>query len=198
MNESGITTTHSGHKRNPTPPAVAYDEEVAPAQPLERQSELSKSVVLIGVDASLVEDNIWLKLVNDKGQVVGQDPQILLIAQPIREVQVERALLLPRGEVLFAMHRESKDRTIVTKDGRRAVSLVNVAIDDGAPADTPVALKDPDSDGNVVENTVSLAVIGVGVVGAAGKIGSKSVVERAPRSKDRPLDGGTGAPNQPF
>jgi hypothetical protein len=77
----------------------------------------------------------------------------------------------------------------------RAISLMHVEIDDGGAADPPFTLQQPDCDGDVVEHAEPLAVIGEGVMRAAGEVHRGAIAQRvarrgdgAPHGTPRPLD----------
>ena len=49
---------------------------------------------------------------------------------------------LPEREVVSAVHREGEHRRLVSEDGRGAVALVDVAVDDGNARDCAFAQED--------------------------------------------------------
>lgn len=194
----GITTTHSGNDRNPPQPAGTEDQQVTAAEPLDGQLQLSESILLIRVDSRLVEDHRGSKIVENAWEVIGQDGQILIIAQTIGEMNIEGALFFARRKILFTVHGEGEDLRITLEDGRGAIPLVDIAIDDRKTSGQAIPLENPDSDGDVVEDTVPLSVVRVGVVGPPGEVRGKAIPYRAAGGEDRPLDRGAGAADQPL
>ena len=127
--------------------------------------------------------------------------EIFIVAGPVFERDVEIADFLPEREVVSAVHREGEHRRLVSEDGRGAVALVDVAVDDGNARDCAFAQQDGGGDGDVVEDAVAFAAIAERVVRAAGEVGrnarlppsrsSESFARRRERGADRaprPLD----------
>ena len=185
---AGITTTHCGDDRNPPQPAGTEDQEVTAAEPLDGQLQFSESILLIWVDSRLVEDHGGSKFIENAWQVIGEDGQVLVIAKTIGKVNIEGAPFFARRKILFTVHGEGEDLRITVEDGRGAVPLVNIAVDDRKSSGQPVPLENPDGDGDVVENAVPLSVVRVGVVGPPGEVGGEDIPHRAARREDRPLD----------
>ena len=86
------------------------------------------------------------------------------------------------------MHGKREDRGVTRKYGRRAVSLVNIQIDDQCVSDLLGSPKDTHGHRNIVQQAIPLAVIGKRMVGPTGKIGPNSIVQGKPCRVYRSLD----------
>ena len=108
----------------------AQDKGLPSRQALFGQRQPAQLVVRVGIDPRVEEDDIR----PDAGQQRRQDPlqlrQIVVIAGPIGEFDIEVAHRFPMREVLLRMHREGEDAGIALEDPRRAVALVDVEVDD--------------------------------------------------------------------
>ena len=94
------------------------------------------------------------------------------------------------------MHREGEDIGIVFEDPRGAVALMHVEIDHQRPGDPALAAQGPDRDRHVIEDAVSLAVIGKGMVGSPGEVDAGPALERVTASLERALHGAEGTLRQ--
>src|SRR5258708_36686401 len=95
--------------------------------------------------------------------------QIFVVADPVGQVDVESALLFPEREVAAAVDGAGEHIRIVMEDFRRAVSLVNIEVEDGGPANggrisLGSAAQGFDGHGDVVEDTESGAFVEPGVL----------------------------------
>ena len=91
------------------------------------------------------------------------------------------------------MHRGGEHRRVIAEDGRRAVALVYVEIDDGTAPHRAACLHAPGRDGDVVEDTEALATVGERVMRAPREIDGGPVCERRLCRSDRPADGASGS-----
>ena len=74
---------------------------------------------------------------------------------------------------------------MAAKDYRRAVALVDIAIDGQGALDASVPLHLANGDGDIVDDAEALAVIGKGVVEAAAEVHRDAVAKRLIGSQNR-------------
>jgi hypothetical protein len=79
---------------------------------------------------------------------------------------------------------KSEDGIVVAENVSGAVALMNVGVHDDSVLDEFIALQAADSDGDVVYRAEAFAVIGVGVVKAAGEVAGEAVAERELSGED--------------
>ena len=82
------------------------------------------------------------------------------------------------------MNRKGEDGGVGGKNLRRAISLVDVAIDGHRPLDGSFLLQAPDGDSDVVQNAESLAVVGESVVEASAHVDGDVALERQASGQD--------------
>ena len=124
--------------------------------------------------------------------------QILRISAVVGQLDVEPRALLAEGKILRAVHGEGEDALVAGEDGRGAVALVHVEIDDHRAIDEPLALQHPRRDGEVVEHAETVTVVGEGVVRAAGEVAAEAVAQRLAGGGHGAEDAGARAGDQPF
>ena len=76
------------------------------------------------------------------------------------------------------MDGEGVDVGVFGEDRRRAVALVEVAVDDRCSADLPLALQAPDPNGEVVQVAKPLGLRGEAVMEAPRQVERPAVLER--------------------
>ena len=133
-----IAAAHGGDDRESTGAASVKDEAIAAGEPVEGQLELAETVPFVWIDARLVEDDLRPKLVKEEREVRFEKGEVVVVAESVREGQVETALLLLGGKVLFAVHGEGEDVRISLKDRGGPVALVDIAVDDRCAADAAI------------------------------------------------------------
>jgi len=107
--------------------------------------------------------------------------EVLGIAHPIMQGHIQVGTHLRQRIVSFAVHRERENLVIILEYGRGAVALMDVEIDDGRPVNVALGPQLADRDGDIVEHAESFAMIGEGVMRAAGQVAPESVLERRTR-----------------
>ena len=112
------------------------------------------------------------------------------------DVQVGRDLL--ERVVARAVQRQREGVGIRTEDLRRAVALVDVAVDDDRALRQPFQPQTGERHRDVVEQAVAAGEVVAGVVGAAAEVHPDPVLERPPRRRQRPADRPPAALDQHF
>src|SRR2546428_2522025 len=87
------------------------------------------------------------------------------------------------------MNRERKYGLISGEDRCRAVALMNVAVDNSSAANRPIALKSSNCYGDVVQYAEPGAMVGKGMMRAAGEIRCYAVLQSPLRRQQSPSDG---------
>jgi hypothetical protein len=103
-------------------------------------------------------------------QMMAQRGEILIVAGAIVERDVEVADFLAERKVMSAVEREGEHRRLAVEDCGGAVSLVDVAIDDGRAGDRAIAQQDSSRDRDVVEHAEPLTAVSERVVGSARQV----------------------------
>jgi len=173
-------------------PASAFrkHQAVAFGEAVQGQGEAAEPVFGQGVDPCLIQHQIGAEIEHG-GQVVGEGPQVGVVAGAVGQVDVQVRGDPVVGEVFCPLHGEHENVRMARQDGGVAVALMNVQIDDG-DAPGPAFGEDLQRrDGEIVEDTVTGAEIAVGVVGAAGKLARQAEFQR--RLSSRLPDSVTGA-----
>ena len=132
----------------------------------------------MGVNAGVVEHQIGPHLLDQIGDQ-GPDPaQIVVVLQAIGEGEVEVAGLLAQREVGGGVGREGEHPRIAGEDRRGAVALVHVEVHHQQLAHQAFGQQHPGGDRHIVEDAEAAAVVGEGVVGAAGQVAGQTVLQR--------------------
>ena len=174
----GVAAAHDAGRRHPGGAAGLDHEAVAPGEPLVAEGEPAELVVGMGIDAGIVEHDVRPMADDESRQVGLQHGAIDRIAGAGGHADVEIARLLGWRVVRLAVEREGEGLRLAPKDRGGAVALMDVEIHDQRPLDQPFLTQDPDCDGDVVEEAEAGAVIGKGMVTAAGCVAGQSMLER--------------------
>jgi len=157
---------------------------VALPDALLREGQLAVAVAGGHIHAGEIEHHVGIRGVEHHRQMPLQRVEILGVAHAVFQGQVQSGTHLRQGIIPLPVHRERKHLIVGFEDGRGAVALVDVEIDDGRPLDQAFRPQLADGDGHIVEHTESLGMIGERMMGTAGQIPGQSLVERrAPRQQ---------------
>ena len=174
----GIAAADDTGRRHPGGAAGLDRESVAPGEPLVAEGEPAELVLHMGIDSGIVEHDVR-PMAGDEGRQVGREHRVIdPIAGAGRDADVEIARLLGWRVVRLAVEREGEGLRLVLEDRGGAVALMNVEIDHQRPLDQSFLTQDPDCDGDIVEEAEACAVVGEGMVTAAGRVAGQSMLER--------------------
>ena len=123
--------------------------------------------MLVGVGAGDVEDEIGTTAVERLDHRGSQGREIDVVVRAVVERHVERTRVLSEREVSGAVDRHREHGRIGGEDLRRAVALMDIAVEDQHPPRGAAGLHLPRGNGGVVEHTEALAPRRAGVVRAA-------------------------------
>ena len=159
-NDDGDPAAHGGSK----------DGFVAGEESGEGEVEAAELIVVVGVGAGDVEDDIGGE--GGEGAFDGgcEDGEVLFVADAVGEGEVEVGGRFDRGVVVLLVDGEGEDGGVGGEDGGGAVAVVDVGIDDHGAGNQAFGLEGADGDGNVVEGTEAFAVVGEGVMEAAADV----------------------------
>ena len=179
------------------------DHPVALQQSGLREPKPAEPISFVGIGPGDVEHDICAGPVERLGKGRRKSPQILVVAGAILERDIKRAGIFPQWKVAGAMHRHGEHGRIGGEDLRRAIPLVDVAVEDQHPLNAPPGLHFPGRHGRVVEHAEALAPVGAGVVRATGETSGDAILEGGSRrihgrarASQRPLDQ-FAAPGEP-
>ena len=142
------------------------------------EAEAAEAIASVGIHAGVVEHQVGLHLLDQIRQHGPDRRQIGLVLQAIGEGQVEVAGLLAQREVRGGVGREGEHARIAREDRCGAVALVHVEVHHQQLAHQSFGEQHPGGDGHVVEDAEAAAVVGEGVVGAAGQVAGQAVLQR--------------------
>ena len=128
------------------------------------------------IDAGIEEYKIGLMFSQKIRQGLFERFEIIVIADPRLERDVEVALLLSCREIGAAMHGEGENGGIMLKNLSGAVALMNVQIDHKRPLDPAFRLQQSCRNRNIVEDAKPGPLIGKRMMAAACGIAGKPVI----------------------
>ena len=111
--------------------------------------------------------------------------QILGVANAIRQMDIEARWRLLAGVIVELVDGKREYRKIAGEHGRRAVSVVHIAIHHHRLQDGFLVLQGSDGDGDVVDRAEALAVTGERVVESTAHVEADAAREGVPRSQYR-------------
>ena len=83
------------------------------------------------------------------------------------------------------MQRQRRDARVAREDGGRSITLMHVAIDHQRRLDAPLGEEHADGDRDIVEGAEPGALLGAGMMAAAGGVAGESGFQRKPSGEDR-------------
>src|SRR5271167_4643091 len=110
-------------------------------------------------------------------QAVLEFGEVLLVRNPIRQVEIEVAGRLGVGIIPFLVDGKGEDGTIAGEDFRSAVAVMNVTVDGHRALNGLVFLQAPDGNGHVVKYAETFAVIRAGVMKTTTHINRHAVLK---------------------
>jgi len=110
------------------------EDAIAAAEILARELQPAQLILLEGIGARDVRDEIGTMAVQDRGNMSLQRGDVFRAARPLVQAHVEVARRLDRGIVVLVMHREGEDARILAEDRGGPVSLMHVQVDDRGDA----------------------------------------------------------------
>jgi hypothetical protein len=99
LNVVGVTAAHDGYERDAPTLRRRDDEGVPPAQALVAERQAAELVVAMRVDARIVEDEVGREAIEKPRQVSGEGVQVILVAETVRQTDIEVARDLADGIV---------------------------------------------------------------------------------------------------
>ncbi len=100
----GVSPANNTHDRNAPADAGLQHHPVPACQPFIGQGQAAQPVILMGINACIVEHQIRADMAQHRLQMVSQHFQIGLISQVVLQPDIQITLLLADGKVLLAMH----------------------------------------------------------------------------------------------
>src|SRR5688500_15986799 len=94
---AGVAAGHRDDDRDGGGAALVEDERIAPREALLAESEAAEAVVVEGVRAGEVDDEVGAEVAQDGGKVQLQRGEVDVVARAVREVDVEGAALAAEG-----------------------------------------------------------------------------------------------------
>ena len=183
-----VTSGQNDGHRDPQAPGALDDELVPLFQPRLRQRQSAELVLFVGVGPSQVENDIRPEILIYLGDARAQLGQVLGVAVAGPETDVDRAQRLFAGIDVHLVDGQGEDLLMAGQGGGRAVSLVEVAVDDHDPIGELVLDDLARGHGDVVEEAEALAVVGESVVEAAADVDGEAALQGLAGREDGPAD----------
>src|SRR5438128_2081704 len=125
-----ITAAHRSHGRDASRTASANHEFISPPESFEGESQLAEAVVLIWIHASLIENQLRLKVAQNPWHVLAEHSQVLFISRVVFQCHIHAARFLAQRIILLTVNREGENIRIAVEDGSGAVALMHITIND--------------------------------------------------------------------
>ena len=124
-----ISAADHAHERNVQRPSPIGNHRLALANAVITEFKFAQPVISVGIDAAIVEDDVRRHVALQLVQRIVQGAEIGVIACSFGQSQVEITVSFPHWPVIFAVDRKGMDARLSGEDLRRAVTLVDIAID---------------------------------------------------------------------
>ena len=89
-----------------------------------------------------------------------------------------------KRKIFLTVDGEGENIQIAGEDGGCTVALVHIAVQNDYLSDQVFPLQDPNSNGGVIEHTISFAMIRIGVMCAASQVCGQAILKSSPASPD--------------
>ncbi len=188
-----VAATHHGDHGQRAISAGAQYESIPFGQGLRRYLQTSEAIAFMRIGAGHVKRDVVVSSSQGRGKAGRNRFEECVIAGVVRQCDIERAALLVEREVVGAVHRKSEDLRVVTKYGRGAVSLVDIAIEYNGGAYQTRLAQTLNGHGNIVEDAITFTAIGVSVVRSAGQVDGETIAKRRVRGRERSAHRPAGA-----
>ena len=182
---SCVAASHRDGDRDTTLATLLENPSVAFGQSFETQAETAKAIVVIRIGPGQVDDQIGMSEIEGRIQTVIKPQQVGIIGAGIGQFDIKVAGFLVERKIACTMHGKGEDAVVTGQNAGCAVALMDIAINDQHPPDTPLGLHRTGRNGGIVEDAKSLATIAECVMRAAGKIGGDAVGQRSPAGSKR-------------
>lgn len=153
-------------------------------QALLRQGQSTELVFTIRVCTANVKNHVRTKLIECGLHGGDERSEIFVVVGTIPHVQIDGRRRFMRRIVVLLMDRERKDTSVIAKNCRSAIAMVDVGIDDEGLANRAVRLKAPYRNGDIVDGTESFAVTWISMMEAAAEITTETISQRGLRRED--------------
>jgi len=177
LDVGAVAAPADDRQRSRRPPCCLEHQPVAFEEPRLRESQPADTVAGERVGPGDVEHEVGPAAGERLLDRRSERRQVLVVTGAVLQPDVERSGMLAQREVSRAVDRHREHGGIGAENLRRAVALVDVAVEDQHPVHRPAGLHLPGGDGGVVEQAVALPPVAAGMMRAAGKAGGQAVGE---------------------
>ena len=94
------------------------------------EGEVAELVVVVGVDAGVVDHEVGFDLLEQVGEETAEGLEVVVVVDAFRQGHVEVGGDFASGEVFLAVDRAGEDAGLVGEDSGGAVALVDVEVED--------------------------------------------------------------------
>ena len=183
-----VAAAHGHYERGSELSQRGIDQPLPPAQTVHAYGEASQPIAAQRVGPRQVEHEFGREPGKDFLQGLFHRRQIGFVPGAVGKPQVQVAGFLAVGPVALPVHRAGEHGGVALEDRRVGVALVYVQIDDGDTAVPTVVAEIADRHGDVVEQAISRAPAGVGVMRAAAQDPSAAVAHGVSRGRHGSID----------
>ncbi len=166
------------------------DEAIALPQSLQREPQPAELILPVGIGTGQVNREVRLERREHSFEAFTEPAQVLAIPGSVRQADVQIARRLPKRIILLLVYRERKDLIDLREHRGGPIAVVDVAVDHGRPLDRPIAAQRLDGNGDVIDETEPLSMVGEGVVKPAPEVHGALAFEREPAGERRPACAG--------
>jgi hypothetical protein len=211
---AGVASGVGDHDGNVAGAGHSEDELVALFEAIDAEIESAELVLAVGIGSRDVADEVGLELAESGAERVVEPGEIVVVADPVGQVDIDRRGRLPHGVIVLLVKGDGEDVPGMgsahfgvergglsqgrRRDGRQgnacgagsgedcggAVALVDIAINGHGGADLVIPLQAADGDGDIVDHAESFAVIGEGVMESSTDADADFVGEGAVSGKN--------------
>jgi len=169
VERSRVATGEHNDHRNAGLAARREHQTVAFPRTCRRQSQTANLILVMHVAARDVER--YLRFRRKHVRECGTEAvEVFTVANAALETNIQRSARLEGWIVVLGVDREGEHTLVALKERGRTVAVVRVAVDDGRALDAAGALQQAYPQGDVIEETKTLAVIVERVVKAAADV----------------------------
>jgi hypothetical protein len=177
LNAASVSTGDGCHDRNATAVGGAKNEFVARSQTVERESEAAEHVILVGIGAGDVKNDVRLESGESCFEGRAEDHEILDVFDSVVEREVAVRRRLDEWVVVSLVDVESEDCGVRGEDGGGSIALVHVGIDNHCMVNDSLRLQRANRDGNIIDGAEPLPMVRKSVVVATAKVAGPAMDE---------------------
>ena len=152
VNLPGITASHGDGDRDMPAAAMREYPSITFGESRHRQPEAAQAVISVRIGTGQIDDEFRSGDVEGGIEAFFKSQEIGVIRAAIGQFNIEIALLLLKRKIARAVDRESKNTFVTGQNTGRAITLMDVTIDNQYPACPAFSLHGAGGHGGIIEN----------------------------------------------